>query len=707
MLSDTLSNLLDRPITEETAHSRTICDNCLKLCTEFDVLYNRLEAIKTHVIECYNENIENNYCIDIIEQENLDAELITDETPRDVVVADSIAKTIKNNVVDSNNQQHDSIHQQEFIIQGKKVMLNKQRKKLVSTSSSDISRIQDMPFQLIEETGNDKSYLFQIPEPQEVKVQITENSNNFKTEFFDEQEVEVSTENGNDLDDQFDMNCESMSESSQHQEQIENTDPVNGHEHNEQQSKADRLATEVMISLDPAESFDAITIRPIFVRDGTVFKCQLCEGSGEEVYDHRTIVGHMKTQHNEYVFVCDLCGADYRQKRELNVHMEEHLNGTIDVNMECDVCQKVFSNLRLFRSHTRAHAIIKSKTSGGTPKTWACKFCNKKYNSRNLMEEHKNKHTGDRPYKCADCPKDFASKYTLTAHMKIHSDRKRPYACQTCPKTFYSHQNLAQHERTHTGVKDYICGICDKAFVTSHNLEVHKIVHTGYKPFLCRTCGKAFARRAEIKDHERTHTGERPFVCDLCGTSFAQRSNLTSHKRATHFNDKRYKCDECGKTFKRRRLLDYHCKASHTGERPYTCHTCKSTFVYPEHYKKHMRIHTGVKPFVCEVCGKAFNSRDNRNAHRFVHSDKKPYECLFCGVGFMRKPQLLAHMKIFNHENKRIVLNQPRIIGDGEDNVSGKSVIDSNVVYIEDCLDEGLDEDNDDENAEFEIEDVC
>lgn len=145
-----------------------------------------------------------------------------------------------------------------------------------------------------------------------------------------------------------------------------------------------------------------------------------------------------------------------------------------------------------------------------------------------------------------------------------------------------------------------------------------------------------------------------------------------SHKRATHFDDKRYKCDTCDRSFKRRRLLEYHIRASHTGERPYRCDICGSTFVYPEHYKKHVRIHSGVKPFTCEVCGKAFNSRDNRNAHRFVHSDKKPYECMVCGMGFMRKPLLYAHMQAQNHVNDTIVINQPRIgdkVGDQTNSV--------------------------------------
>lgn len=147
-----------------------------------------------------------------------------------------------------------------------------------------------------------------------------------------------------------------------------------------------------------------------------------------------------------------------------------------------------------------------------------------------------------RPYKCTTCSKDFASKYTLTAHMKIHSERRRPFECDQCNKSFFSLQNLTQHQRTHSGIKEFVCEVCEKAFGTAHNLDVHRIVHTGYKvrfnlnwhfsvvwmmqqtwshliacylrqPFICRICNKAFARRAEIKDHERTHTGEVNWHC--------------------------------------------------------------------------------------------------------------------------------------------------------------------------------------------------
>ncbi|XP_073987260.1 uncharacterized protein [Rhodnius prolixus] len=395
--------------------------------------------------------------------------------------------------------------------------------------------------------------------------------------------------------------------------------------------------------------------RMIVSRNGKVYTCLLCSAEEKVQGDAKAIISHMRETHNIRLYICDMCGMEFLKRTELSAHFDQHV-ATEEGDFQCDICNRVFNNLRLFRVHKRMHQ--------PQPKNHICEICGKGFLSRNTLEEHMNVHTGTRPYKCNDCGKDFASKYSARAHEKTHTERPRPYKCSQCNKSFITEQNLLQHERTHVAVRSYSCQVCGKSFSSGRNLEVHCVVHTGYKPFICRMCGKAFARKAEIRDHERTHTGEKPYQCEFCGATFGQRSNLQSHKRATHYDDKRYQCVECGKAFKRRRLLDYHIKAAHTGERPYKCQICSATFIYPEHFKKHRRIHTGEKPYQCEVCGKAFNSRDNRNAHRFVHSDKKPYECLVCGVGFMRKPQLYNHMQARGHVNDTIVVNQPRLTTD-------------------------------------------
>ncbi|XP_014223163.1 zinc finger protein 431-like [Trichogramma pretiosum] len=421
---------------------------------------------------------------------------------------------------------------------------------------------------------------------------------------------------------------------------------------NEDNSQIEEVIIEKTQSIKKSKVDSALET---IMRDGDSYKCLLCSEENRESQDAKSIMNHIKEFHDARVYICDLCGEFFKKRTELSQHYDDHVERE-EGDFQCEVCNRIFSNLRLFRIHKRVHY--------QQAKTWSCEQCGKKYNSKNLLEEHTNTHTGNRPYVCEVCGKDFASKYSHRAHAKTHEARARPHECNQCSKTFLSQQNLTQHLKTHNGVKEFVCDTCGKAFGSSHNLEVHKIVHTGYKPFICNICGKAFARKAEIRDHERTHTGEKPYQCEFCGATFSQRSNLQSHKRATHYNDKRYKCDDCGKGFKRRRLLDYHTKAAHTGERPYKCETCSATFVYPEHFKKHMRIHTGEKPYLCEVCGKAFNSRDNRNAHRFIHSDKKPYECLVCGMGFMRKPLLYSHMQTQGHLNDTIVVNQPRLTSD-------------------------------------------
>ena len=228
--------------------------------------------------------------------------------------------------------------------------------------------------------------------------------------------------------------------------------------------------------------------------------------------------------------------------------------------------------------------------------------------------------------------------------MKTHEARESKFKCEVCSKEFNLLHRLVEHCNTHSDVKTFICEVCGKGFTSSRSLDLHMVVHSGVKNYTCNVCSKEFARKRELEDHERIHTGERPFQCEICGATFSQRSNLQSHKRATHYKEKKHTCEICHRAFKRRRLLVYHIMSVHTGERPYKCTDCNAAFVYPEHYKKHMRIHTGEKPFKCDVCGKAFNSRDNRNAHKFIHSERKPYECTICNAGFMRKPMLMAHI---------------------------------------------------------------
>lgn len=131
-----------------------------------------------------------------------------------------------------------------------------------------------------------------------------------------------------------------------------------------------------------------VTLKPIFMREGLKFKCSLCTDN-EIVFDVRTIATHLKLDHDERVYICDVCGHDFRKRSELSNHLVDHAptanNGE---EYQCDECSKKFTTLRLFRIHRRGHYTIQ--------KLWECQECNKKYSSKNLLEEHMNMHTGER-----------------------------------------------------------------------------------------------------------------------------------------------------------------------------------------------------------------------------------------------------------------------------------------------------------------------
>lgn len=128
--------------------------------------------------------------------------------------------------------------------------------------------------------------------------------------------------------------------------------------------------------------------KELFVRAGKTFQCLLCQPTSSVVYDTKTISIHLKTDHNERIYVCSVCGLDFRKRNPYNDHMDEHTAATADGTYECEICKISFSDARQFRIHKKTHSV--------TTKIWPCKACGKKFSSKNLLDEHMNMHTGER-----------------------------------------------------------------------------------------------------------------------------------------------------------------------------------------------------------------------------------------------------------------------------------------------------------------------
>lgn len=106
-------------------------------------------------------------------------------------------------------------------------------------------------------------------------------------------------------------------------------------------------------------------------RDAALYTCLVCPASDKFIADAKGITHHLKEAHNLRLYICDMCGQEFFKRTELSAHMESHATNNENKEFQCDVCSRIFSNLRLFRVHKRMHY--------PQVKNWTCDQCGKRY----------------------------------------------------------------------------------------------------------------------------------------------------------------------------------------------------------------------------------------------------------------------------------------------------------------------------------------
>ncbi|XP_073404936.1 uncharacterized protein [Dendrobates tinctorius] len=197
--------------------------------------------------------------------------------------------------------------------------------------------------------------------------------------------------------------------------------------------------------------------------------------------------------------------------------------------------------------------------------------------------------SGAKTSPCGLCRKRFASKASLSRHLKIHLGDKE-FQCDTCGKRFSCRNHVEAHQRIHTGERPFSCAECGRRFTNHSHLVLHKVVHTKEKPYTCPVCGRGFTRQSSVVKHSGMHAEKKPYMCNECGKSYCQYANLVVHKRL------------------------------HSGEKPYTCKHCEKGFICKATMLRHEMSHSGEKPFACPQCEKCFMDNSTLNKHkRRVH----------------------------------------------------------------------------------------
>lgn len=75
--------------------------------------------------------------------------------------------------------------------------------------------------------------------------------------------------------------------------------------------------------------------------------------------------------------------------------------------------------------------------------------------------------------------------------------------------------------KTHSKKKDFMCHICNTMFATKGSLSIHMRLHTGDKPFKCNHCGMKFRTSGHRKAHIIKHFKTAPSVTTKASTKLS------------------------------------------------------------------------------------------------------------------------------------------------------------------------------------------
>ena len=277
---------------------------------------------------------------------------------------------------------------------------------------------------------------------------------------------------------------------------------------------------------------------------------------------------HVKGHEGDEVHCCPMCFNTFKDQNELNIHCLEHMDGQQLSEYPCAVCGKIYRSPRALRVHLRKH-IAKNIPSDESKVPQTPSKPSTEGQPTEVKEALKDSGrygpTDQRPYVCPICQANFARKFFLVEHCRIHTG-ERPHKCPVCGKGFRQRFHLQRHQGVHTYQKPYRCTFpgCKKEFTRNTTLVEHTRTHNGERPFKCHHCEKCFTRRADVARHILTHNREKPYVCDICDKGFSQKSYLINHAMV-HTGQSRYTCEICEKGFVLKSHLTYHLR-THVSE---------------------------------------------------------------------------------------------------------------------------------------------
>lgn len=301
---------------------------------------------------------------------------------------------------------------------------------------------------------------------------------------------------------------------------------------------------------------------------------------------------------------------------------------------------------------------------------YQCNNCGVQFSKRDQYDIHACDPEIGSEYKCSMCDTSFTNSQSLSAHMKMHKNKKNnddgygPFVCAKCSTVFPTNKSLRLHKRMHDPIKTkeveapveyglmgndipstkpremFECKVCEKKYDKSYE-QMHMAYHSGVNHYDCYICNRKFYTHSNLEMHMRVHSNEKGHTCHHCKKSFTTLESLEEHLKQ-HCSTRPYQCSYCSRRFARPHEKVKH-ERIHTGEKPHECEICGKTFRVSYCLTLHMRTHSGFRPYVCQHCGKRFKAHSVYNHHLLTHSDVRAYKCPYCPKAFKTGVQLAGH----------------------------------------------------------------
>jgi len=209
------------------------------------------------------------------------------------------------------------------------------------------------------------------------------------------------------------------------------------------------------------------------------------------------------TPKDSSLYKCDVCDKVWPNIKSLNSHKLTHLDCN-EKQFICTDCKKPFATVISLEAHKRAIHVMKYLK--------VCEICGRKYKSKVFFEKHQLEHKGISLPKiqCKICTVWLKNEYSFRQHSKLHTESDTIHKCELCGKICPSRNAILKHKR---------------------------FVHFRQRIHICITCDKSFKTSIALKEHISTHTGELLYTCPYCPKQFRSGANYHAHRKRKHFEE--------------------------------------------------------------------------------------------------------------------------------------------------------------------------